>query len=102
MLGKCIIHISIIQVSQRQFDVGIGNFIHIPATLSKADYMSWVGQYEFVMISINAREVVSYDAIIRPFDLPTWCLLGKSTLVMIMVLILINLVTGQSTTLYKC
>ena len=34
----------IIQVSERQFDVGIGVFIHIPATLSKADYMSWVGQ----------------------------------------------------------
>ena len=54
------------------------------------------------MVSLTPREVVSYDAIARPFDLPTWCLLAKSTLVMIMVLLLINLVTGQSTTLYKC
>ena len=93
---------SIIQVSLRHVDVGIGNLIHIPTTLSKVDYMSWVDQFEFVMISMNPREVVSYDTIIRPFDLPSWCLLGKSTLVMIMVLILINMVTGQSTTLYKC
>ena len=91
-----------IQVSLRQVELGIGNFIHIPTTLSKVDYLSWVDQFEFVMISMTPREVVSYATIIRPFDIVTWCLLGKSTLVMIMVLILINMVTGQSQTLFKC
>lgn len=63
--------------------------------------MAWIDQFEFIIISVAPRELVSYKTLIRPFDTTTWSFLAGSISSAILLLIVINSVTEGKNYLQK-
>ena len=81
--------------------MGLGQVTHTHSTLSLIDYMAWISQFEFIMISMTPREIVSYTTLIRSFDMITWGFLVGSLFSSIILLIVIGFVTGQTNYMQK-
>ena len=67
--------------------MGLGYVTLSDRRLSQVDFLSWMGELEFVMVSARLKEVTtSYTTVVRPLDMHTWCFLGVSLLLIMMVL----------------
>lgn len=67
--------------------MGLGHITLSDARLSQVDFLSWMGELEFVMVTARPKEVQSYTTLIRPLDLYTWGFLAGSSLLMVIVLL---------------
>ena len=67
-------------------DLGIGYITLFRERLSQVDFLSWMGQLEFVMVSARPKAVQSYTTLVRPLDLYSWCFMAGSSLMMVTML----------------
>ena len=67
-------------------DLGIGYITLSHERLSQVDFLSWMGQLEFVMVSARPKAVQSYTTLVRPLDMHSWCFLAGSSLMMVTML----------------
>ena len=67
-------------------DLGIGYITLFHERLSQVDFLSWMGQLEFVMVSARPKAVQSYTTLVRPLDMHSWCFLAGSSLMMVTML----------------
>ena len=63
--------------------------------------MAWINQFDFIMISVEQEELISYKTIVNPFDIPTWFFLAGSIPLAVVLLIVINAVTEETNYMQK-
>ena len=83
----CYKYISSLQVHTKESEIGIGFTVVTLFRYKFIEYLPWMNFYNFEVQSKRPEEIVSYDALIYPFDKYTWYLTCVSTLVVFLVLI---------------
>ena len=61
------------QVSTRQSDFGIGQPSITESRLRRVNFLPSMYVHEEILASQRPKEITTYDAIIIPFDIYTWC-----------------------------
>ena len=89
------------KVSERNVQAGIGYVTISHDRLLKVDFLSWMGELEFVMITASPKEVSSYLTLFRPLDSYTWCFLTVLFLLMVMLLFTIYSTTSNKKVLHR-
>ena len=80
-------NISFFQVHTKESEIGIGFTVVTLFRYKFIEYLPWMNFYNFEVQSKKPEEIVSYDALIYPFDKYTWYFSSLSTLVVFLVLI---------------
>ena len=82
-------------------ELGLGYITLSDKRLSQVDFLSWMGELEFVMVTARPKEVQSYMTLIRPLDLYTWCFLAGSSLLMVMVLLCVYWMASSENLIHR-
>ena len=88
--------ISSLQVHTKESEIGIGFTVVTLFRYKFIEYLPWMNFYNFEVQSKKPEPIVSYDALIYPFDKYTWYLTTLSTLLVFLVLIIIQKSWGHA------
>ena len=76
--------------------MGVSTVSYMLYRAKLVDYLGWMNQHEFVMISLNPQEVPSYTTLFSPFGLYVWMSLIGSIAIMIILLVIYDCIAfGQ-------
>ena len=67
--------------------MGISTVSYMLYRANLVDYLGWMNQHEFVMISLQPNEVPSYTTLISPFGPYLWMSLIGSIVIIIILLV---------------
>ena len=63
---------SIIQVSTKQSEIGIGQTYFALYIYEMVDYLHFMYEHEYFLASRKPQQIASYDTIVHPFDIYVW------------------------------
>ena len=94
---KYIIFLNIfhIQVSRRDYQVGMVTILYSPKMAQSVTYLTWMFEHEFIMYSLRPQEINNYLTLFLPFGPLLWLCIALTVMSLIFVLI----ITGETTSL---
>lgn len=84
-----------IQVSRRDFQVGMVTILYSPKMAQSVTYLTWMFEHEFIMYSLRPQEINNYLTLFLPFGPLLWLCIALTVMSLIFVLI----ITGETTSL---